>query len=285
MRGVALRRQAAPVAAASTSPNVLETEDLSVSYGPVRALRGVSIRVAPGEMVALLGANGAGKSTTLRAISGMVAPESGSIRLDGAEIAGLPAYRVVGRGLAHLPEGRELFPTLTIEENLRFGYYPKRRERSRYPEVLDHVMDVFPKLRERRRQAAGTLSGGEQQMLAAARAMMSSPRVLLIDELSLGLAPKIVGDLFDALHQVNAAGTAVLIVEQFIHLALRHTNRAYVLAKGEVVLEGPSARLERDPDVVAAYLGSGPTEAAPSAPAPPRRRRAVADRVDPLMRS
>jgi len=234
----------------------LIVDGIDVSYGRVQALRRVSLTIAPGEMVALLGANGAGKSSTLRAISGMVAPSAGRILFDGQPLHGRPAYEVVGRGIAHLPEGRELFPSLTVEENLRFGYYSRRKEKAAYRKKLDHVMDVFPRLRERRAQPAGTLSGGEQQMLGAARALMSSPRLLLVDELSLGLAPLIVRDLFDALHEVNATGTSVLIVEQFVHLALANTSRAYVLAKGEIVLEGASADLAEDSELVAAaYLG------------------------------
>ncbi len=234
----------------------LVVAEMDVHYGQIQALRGVSLHLKPGEMVALLGANGAGKSTTLKAISGMVAPSQGRIVLQGDDIGGLPAYDVVGRGVAHMPEGRELFPTLTVEENLRFGYYSKlKTDKAGYQEQLEHVFDLFPRLRERRSQAAGTMSGGEQQMLTAARAMMSKPRVLLVDELSLGLAPMIVSDLFAALHAVNKEGTAVLIVEQFIHLALEHTKRAYVLSKGEIVLEGKSKDLANDPELIEAYLG------------------------------
>lgn len=236
--------------------NGLVVETIDVHYGKVRALRKVSLHVKPGEMVALLGANGAGKSSTLRAISGMLAPTAGRITIDGEDITGLPAYEVVGKGVAHMPEGRELFPTLTVEENLRFGYYSKlKSDKAGYKDQLEHVFDLFPRLRERRSQAAGTMSGGEQQMLTAARAMMSKPRVLLVDELSLGLAPMIVSDLFAALHAVNKQGTAVLIVEQFIHLALENTKRAYALAKGEVVLEGKSKDLAEDPELIEAYLG------------------------------
>lgn len=230
-------------------------EAVDVYYGRIQALRGVSLEIPPGDMVALLGANGAGKSTTLRAISGLVAPTKGKITFDGKDLAGVPAHKVVTRGVAHLPEGRELFPTLTVEENLRFGYYSQRKDKAGYPEQLEKVLDVFPRLRERRKQAAATMSGGEQQMLGAARALMSRPRLLLVDELSLGLAPLVVADLFAALHAVNETGTSVLIVEQFIHLALQNTKRAYVLSKGEIVLEGKSDELENDPEVVAAYLG------------------------------
>lgn len=232
----------------------LVVDGLDVHYGRIQALRGVALTVEPGEMVALLGSNGAGKTSTLRAVSGLVRPTAGSVRLGDHELAGLPAYEVVGHGIAHLPEGRELFPTLTVEENLRFGYYARRKDGD-YEQRLNEVFDVFPRLRERRRQAAGTMSGGEQQMLGAARALMSKPQLLMIDELSLGLAPMIVADLFSVLRDVNAAGTSVLLVEQFIHLALRNTHRAYVLAKGEVVLAGRSDELEDDPQLVEAYLG------------------------------
>jgi len=251
------RAEDLPAEGATPGDGSLRVDKIDVLYGRIQALRGVSIEVRPGEMVALLGANGAGKTTTLRAISGLVPVSGGSIRFDGVELAGMPAHKVVGQGVAQLPEGRDLFPTLSVEENLRFGYYTRRKESGAYQEQLDYVMDVFPKLRERRKQAAGTLSGGEQQMLGAARALMSKPRLVMIDELSLGLAPLIVADLFAVLREVNGTGTSVLIVEQFVHLALRNTNRAYVLAKGEVVLEGRSDEMEHDPQLIEAYLGGG----------------------------
>ena len=238
---------------------MLEVEDLHVYYGPVQALRGVSLRVEEGEMVALLGANGAGKTTTLRAISGMIAPERGRISIGGTDAAGFPAHRVVRLGVAHMPEGRELFPELTVLEHLKMGYWPTRKDGAGEQRLVDRVMDLFPRLRERSGQAAGTLSGGEQQMLTAARALMSQPRLLLVDELSLGLAPIIVQQLFEALAEVNRLGTSVLLVEQFVHLALRYTSRAYVLARGEVELEGASDKLLASPELLAAYLG----EAAP----------------------
>ncbi len=233
---------------------LLEIRDIDVSYGAVRALRGVRLEVGEGEMVSLLGANGAGKTTTLRAVSGMMAPTSGEILFDGKPIQGLPSYDIVRLGIAHLPEGRELFPTLSVEENLRMGYLPRRKEPG-YDEALERAFTLFPKLRERRTQAAGTMSGGEQQMLAMSRALMSRPRLLLIDELSLGLAPMIVELLFENLEEVNREGTAALVVEQFVHKALAHTSRAYVLAKGEVVLEGDSREMRDDPALLASYLG------------------------------
>lgn len=261
---------------------LLEMNDVDVFYGSVQALRGVRLRIEAGERVALLGANGAGKTTTLRTISGLLAPRRGSILLEGEEIAGLPAYSVVGKGVAHGPEGRALFPGLTVEENLRFGYLPRRKDKDGYTAALERVYAYFPRLLERRQQAAGTMSGGEQQMLVVARALMSSPRLLIVDELSLGLAPKIVSLLFDIIRDVNATGTAVLIVEQFVHMALENTDRAYVLAKGEIVLEGRSAELRGSDELLASYLGGevdpsgttpGPSPEAPPAPGPRRRPR------------
>jgi len=234
---------------------LLEVRNLTVYYGSVLALKDVSFTVGEGELVSLLGPNGAGKTTTLRTISGMLAPRSGEIIFDGQPIHGLSANEVVGLGLAHLPEGRELFPTLTVEENLRLGYYSQRKAPG-YTEALDRAFRFFPKLKERRNQAAGTMSGGEQQMLAMARSLMSRPKLLVIDEMSLGLAPIIVEQLFDILEEVNREGTAALVVEQFVNMALGHTNRAYVLSRGQVALEGPSRQLRDDPELLASYLGS-----------------------------
>jgi branched-chain amino acid transport system ATP-binding protein len=234
----------------------LTVDAIDVFYGPIRALSGVSLVVDAGEKVALLGANGAGKTSTLRAISGLLAPREGTITFAGERIDGQPAHRVIGRGLAHLPEGRQLFPGLSVEENLRFGYYTRRREKHVRAE-MDRVMDHFPRLRERRHQAAGTLSGGEQQMLGIGRALMSRPRLLLVDELSLGLAPIVVDELFAILDSVARDGAALLIVEQFVHLALEHTHRAYVLQKGEVVVAAASADLLGDDSLVESYLGAG----------------------------
>jgi branched-chain amino acid transport system ATP-binding protein len=237
--------------------HLLEVESIDVYYGQIQALRGVTLHVAAGDMVALVGANGAGKTTTLRTISGLLAPRRGTITFEGRPIHGTPAQEVVRRGITHLPEGRELFPSLSVVENLRMGYWPKRKEKAGMKVAMDHVMDLFPRLRERSGQAAGTLSGGEQQMLGVARALMSSPRLLVVDELSLGLAPMIVAQLFDVLRQVNAQGCAVLLVEQFVHMALQNTHRAYVLAKGSVVTSGPSDEMLRDPALVESYLGGG----------------------------
>lgn len=240
-------------------PQLLEVEKIDVYYGPLQALRGVSIQVEEGEMVALLGANGAGKTTTLRTITGLLAPVSGTVRFEGREIAGMNAYDVITLGIAHLPEGRELFSGLSVFENLKLGYWTKRRHRAGLDAKVSEVMGYFPILSERAEQPAGTLSGGEQQMLGVARALMSSPRLLIVDELSLGLAPKIVDQLFRILGRINEAGTSVLLVEQFVHLALAHTAHAFVLQKGEVVLKGRSPDLLRDQTLIASYLGDTAT--------------------------
>jgi len=234
---------------------LLRVTSVDAYYGPVRALGGVSLEIGPGEKVALLGANGAGKTTTLRVISGLVSPRAGEIWFDGERVDGLPPHKLVGQGVAHLPEGRQLFAGMSVEENLKFGYYPRRKDKGSLSAELDRAMEYFPRLRERRKQAAGTLSGGEQQMLGVARALMSNPKLLLVDELSLGLAPIIVEDLFEILDQVNKGGTAILIVEQFVHMALANTDRAYVLQKGEVVAAEASKNLLDDDSLVASYLG------------------------------
>ena len=235
---------------------MLHIDDIDVFYGPVQALRGVSLRVEEGEMVALLGSNGAGKTTTLRAASGMRTPHRGRITIDGHDATGLAPYEVVGLGVAHMPQGRELFAELTVLENLRLGHWSRRNEKSQLDERVERVFELFPRLRERSRQHAGTLSGGEQQMLTVSRALMSEPKVLLVDEASLGLAPIIVEQLYEVIAEVNRRdGTAVLLVDQFVHLALRYTERAYVLEKGEVILEGESDELAQSPDLLAAYLG------------------------------
>ena len=234
---------------------MLRVDGIDVFYGPVQALRGVTLHVDSGEMVSLLGSNGAGKTTTLKTISGLLAPRRGRVTLDGEDIAGMPAHRVVRLGVSHLPEGRELFGELTVTENLRLGHWSRRHSRGRVKERIDYMFHLFPKLAERKDQQARTMSGGEQQMLAAARALMISPQLLLVDELSMGLAPMIVDQLFAALVEVNREGTAVLLVEQFVHLALQHTARGYVLAKGEVAVEGLSEQLLTSPAVMDAYLG------------------------------
>jgi branched-chain amino acid transport system ATP-binding protein len=250
---------------------MLAVQDIRVSYGPVEAIRGVSLVIGEGEIVALLGANGAGKSTTLRAIAGVTPPSSGTISFDTRPIHGQPPHRTTTAGLVLLPEGRELFAHLSVFDNLRIGYWTKRKDKSHFKTQLDTMMDHFPILRERQDQAAGTLSGGEQQMLAVARALMPGPRLLLVDELSLGLAPIIVAELYEILRNVNAnLGTSMLIVEQFVHTALENSKRAYVLSKGEVVMSGVSRDLLNDDTIIATYLGG---EGRPAEPDPAMRRR------------
>ena len=255
--------------------HLVDVQDIDVFYGPIQALRGVSLHLEHGEMVSLLGANGAGKTTTLRAISGLLSPSKGHILIGGSDAAGMRANQVVRLGVAHLPEGRELFAELTVLENLKLGHWASRRDKKAESRLTDRMMDLFPRLRERSGQASGTLSGGEQQMLAVARALMSEPRLLLVDELSLGLAPIVVRQLFEAIREVNRLGTAVLLVEQFVHLALEYTSRAYVLGRGEVVMEGSSRELLASPELMAAYLGESAAEHAPPAPVPvPAKKRA-----------
>ncbi|HXX31124.1 MAG TPA: ABC transporter ATP-binding protein [Myxococcaceae bacterium] len=233
---------------------MLEVEDLHVSYGAITALRGISLRVGRGEVVALIGANGAGKTTTLRAVSGMLRPRSGRIRLEGREVQGMRAHLLVPRGMAHAPEGRGIFLNLTVEENLDLGAY-LRRDRAAVAEDRAYVFGLFPRLGERRRQVGGTLSGGEQQMLAISRALMSRPRLLLLDEPSLGLAPQVVETIFRILREVNGRGVSILLVEQNAHLALSLAHHGYVLETGEVVMEGAGQTLLASPEVRRAYLG------------------------------
>jgi branched-chain amino acid transport system ATP-binding protein len=233
---------------------LLEIDGLAVRYGAVQALRNVSLRVGEGEIVTLLGANGAGKTTTLRTISGLLHPVAGSVRFDGEPIDGLPAHRIVGLGIGHVPEGRRVFPRMSVQENLQMGAY---RDRSHAKEDTERVLGLFPVLGERRRQDAGTLSGGEQQMLAIGRALMGRPRLLLLDEPSMGLAPLIVARIFDIIRQINSGGTTILLVEQNAAQALRLASRGYVLATGEVVLEGGAGELLANPRVRSAYLGEG----------------------------
>jgi branched-chain amino acid transport system ATP-binding protein len=232
---------------------ILEVRDLVVSYGAIKALKGISIRLKADEIVTLIGANGAGKSTTLRAIMGLVPPASGDVRFDGESARGVPTFRLVRQGLILVPEGRAIFANLSVRENLELGAYA-RRDREIGAD-LEKVVGIFPRLKERIRQTAGTLSGGEQQMLAISRALMSRPRVLLLDEPSLGLAPLLVHTIFEAIEQIHKQGTPVLLVEQNANAALRHSNRAYVLETGSVALEGNSADVAANPRVKEAYLG------------------------------
>ncbi len=250
---------------------MLEVTGIHVAYGHIAALRNVSLRVDEGEIVALVGANGAGKSTTLRTISGLLRPLTGEVHLDGTRIDTLPAERIVAMGVSHLPEGRGIFPSLTVEENLKMGHYTKRRERGSWKGGVERVTELFPRLEERWTQAAGTLSGGEQQMLALARALLPEPRLLMIDELSLGLAPVVVQQLMRLVTEINTQGTTILLVEQYVNLALQVAGRAYVLEKGSVAMSGDAATLRSDSDLVrSSYLGKGPE---PKRKAPARRRR------------
>ena len=232
----------------------LRIEDLEVAYGDMVAVRHVSLTVEPGELVALIGANGSGKTTTLRAVSGLLRPRRGRIEFDGRRIDGLSPAAIVARGIAHVPEGRQLFPTMTVEENLLLGAQT-REARAARGRTLDQVFALFPRLAERRRQLAGSLSGGEQQMCAIGRALMARPRLLMLDEPSLGLAPVVVGTIFDNLGRINRDGTTVLLVEQNVLRALRLSHRAYVLENGAIALEGPQERLLADERIKRAYLG------------------------------
>jgi branched-chain amino acid transport system ATP-binding protein len=232
---------------------MLEVAGLSVRYGAVEALRDVSIKVGSGNLVAILGANGAGKSTLLRAISGIVRPVSGTITLLGREIGGLNPEEIVRRGVSHVPEGRGIFPDLTVRENLLIGAYVRRGQE--LESDYRKMMQMFPAIAGRQRQFGGSLSGGEQQMLAIGRALMTAPQVLLADELSLGLAPIIVKQLFTKLDEVRKAGVAVLVVEQNARLAIKFADYLYVLKYGRKVMEGPREEFERSTDLIDAYLG------------------------------
>jgi branched-chain amino acid transport system ATP-binding protein len=233
---------------------MLELVDVKVRYGAIGALKGVSVEVGQGEVVTLLGANGAGKTTTLRTISGQLRPYEGEIWFEGRRIDGLPAHEVVGLGIGHSPEGRRVFPRMSVLENLKMGAYRFGRAHS---EDLDRVFALFPRLLERRTQDAGTLSGGEQQMLAIGRALMSRPRLLLLDEPSMGLAPLLVQQIFDIIREINGQGTTVLLVEQNAAQALSIASRGYVLETGSIVMSDAASSLLVDPRVKAAYLGEG----------------------------
>nr|WP_211484299.1 ABC transporter ATP-binding protein [Corallococcus exiguus] len=233
---------------------LLSVEGIQVRYGAIQALRGVSLTVGKGEMVALIGANGAGKTSTLRAVSGMLKPTAGRITLAGQDITGLKAHQLVPRGMAHAPEGRGIFPNLTVFENLELGAY-LRKDTAQVRLDMDKGFGLFPVLRERQKQLAGTLSGGEQQMLAIARALLSKPQLLLLDEPSLGLAPQVTETIFRTLREVNATGVSVLLVEQNAHLALNAAHYGYVLETGEVVMAGPGKALLESAEIRRAYLG------------------------------
>jgi len=233
---------------------VLDVEGIDVAYGDLSALRGVSLRVAEGEIVALVGSNGAGKSTTLRTISGLIRPRAGTIRFDGIAIDRLPAHGIAKRGIGHVPEGRRLFPMMTVWENLLIGSCTPDAKR-RFDEAIEFIFTLFPRLKDRRDQLAGTLSGGEQQMVAIGRALAMRPRLLMMDEPSLGLAPKLAQEIFDTIRNVNAQGVTALLVEQNVKQALRLAHRAYVLENGELILQGKASELAGNPHVRKAYLG------------------------------
>ena len=235
---------------------MLKITDLNVYYGFIHALKGINIEVSKGEIVTLIGSNGAGKSTTLGAISGLVKSSSGTIEFDGESITNLPAHKIVDKRISLSPEGREVFPALTVEENLRLGAY-SRSNRGEISGSFERVYDLFPRLKERIKQTAGTLSGGEQQMLAIGRALMSSPELLLLDEPSMGLAPNLVLMIFDLIKSINEQGTTILLIEQNANMALSIANRAYVLETGNIALSGDARELANDRRVKKAYLGAG----------------------------
>ena len=234
---------------------LLATEGLALAYGELTACRDIAIAVETGEIVTLIGANGAGKTTILRAIAGALAPRSGVIRFDGRDITGMPAHQRIQLGIALVPEGRHVFPFLTVRENLELGGYRFRKDITKVRRLIETMFAMFPQLRSRARQSAGTLSGGEQQMLALGRAMMSEPRLLCLDEPSLGLAPRIVETIFRTIAAINAAGTSVLLVEQNARYALQTASRGYVLQTGSIATSGSCQTLRQDKRVQEAYLG------------------------------
>jgi branched-chain amino acid transport system ATP-binding protein len=233
---------------------MLTLENISVSYGAIEALTDITLTVDKGEVVTLIGANGAGKTTTLRTITGLLEPSEGRIMYEGRQISGMAAHKLVPMGIAMSPEGRGVFANLSVKENLEMGAYI-RKDKKGIADDLERGYTLFPRLKERETQKAGTLSGGEQQMLAMARALMSRPRLLLLDEPSLGLAPLVVHAIFQAIDEIRAEGTTILLVEQNANAALRHSNRAYVLETGRIVMQGNSQELAADPRVKEAYLG------------------------------
>lgn len=235
---------------------ILELNDINVYYGAIHALKGVSLTVRQGEVVTLIGANGAGKTTTLATICGLMRSKTGGIKYMGRDIGVEATHKLVADGLVMAPEGRGIFPNLTVEENLLLGAYTKKNKAA-IQKNLRTGYEIFPRLEERKRQKGGTLSGGEQQMLAIARALMAEPRVLLLDEPSLGLAPLVVKTIFETVDRVNSNGVTILLVEQNANIALKHSHRAYVIESGEITIEGESAALLVDPRVKAAYLGEG----------------------------
>ncbi len=239
---------------AKTDGYVLEVEDIHVFYGSIHALKGVSLRVGTSEIVTLIGANGAGKSTTLRAINGLNHPREGAIRFESRDITNATPHTIVRGGIAQSPEGRRLFPRMSVTENLEMGAF-QRSDRENFKADMDRVFELFPRLHERRSQKAGTMSGGEQQMCAIGRALMAKPKLLLLDEPSMGLAPIFVEKIFEIIREINAQGTPVLLVEQNALMALDTANRAYVMETGRITLDGPAAELKTNERVQKAYLG------------------------------
>jgi branched-chain amino acid transport system ATP-binding protein len=233
---------------------MLELKGVSSGYGAIEALKSIHLRIDKGEIVTLIGANGAGKSTTLRSITGLVTPATGEVLFEGRKLNGIPTHQITAMGISMVPEGRAIFANLTVLENLEMGAY-LQKDKALNAAELERVYTLFPRLKERRKQLGGTLSGGEQQMLAIGRALMARPRMLLLDEPSLGLAPLLVHTIFGAIDAINKEGTTILLVEQNANAALRHSHRAYVLETGTIVMEGPSAELAADPRVKEAYLG------------------------------
>ena len=233
---------------------MLSLENVSVNYGAIEALTGISMHVGKGEVVTLIGANGAGKTTTLRTITGLLEPRQGRVVFEGEDISGEPTHKLVARGISMAPEGRGVFANLTVRENLQMGAYLNKNKKAVAAD-MQRAFQMFSRLKERESQKAGTLSGGEQQMLAIGRALMSRPRLLLLDEPSLGLAPLVVHTIFEAIDEIRSEGTTILLVEQNAHAALGHSDRAYVLETGRIVMEGPSAELAADPRIKEAYLG------------------------------
>lgn len=234
--------------------SMLEVKDLEVYYGVIQAIKGISFHVEEGEVIALIGANGAGKTTTLQTITGMLNAQAGSIQFEGTELTKIPGHKIVSMGMAHVPEGRRVFAQLSVLENLKLGAYT-RKDKTEIEESLKRVYKSFPRLEERKNQLAGTLSGGEQQMLAMGRALMSKPRIILMDEPSMGLSPIFVNEIFDIIKQVSASGTTVLLVEQNAKKALSIADRGYVLETGKIVKEGKASDLLNDEAVKKAYLG------------------------------
>lgn len=233
---------------------LLEVKELVVNYGVIQALKGISFSVEEGEVISLIGANGAGKTTTLATVSGMIAPVSGTVLLADKAVTHVPGHEIVSMGMAHVPEGRRVFPSLTVLENLKMGAYT-RKDKQEIEDTLTRVYKHFPRLHERVNQMAGTLSGGEQQMLAMGRALMSKPRIILMDEPSMGLSPILVEEIFTIIKEISSQGTTVLLVEQNAKKALSISDRAYVLETGSIVLEGKASELMNDPSIKKAYLG------------------------------